>query len=277
MAGAPALGLELALDPAGVLRVTFPGAPEGGARADAPIGEGDVGREVALMFEASDPARPLVMGLMHTPGQPRRPEATADGDRLEFTAEKEIVLLPEAAAPVAQAGDALRVRVRVEHEAAHAVTELRHDGVRLVRGEPALVGVRHRVVGGGEHDLVEPPRAQGGATVAGALGGRRDRVIVAQARGAAASPGAAAPAVSTCRGRAARRLGGATRGEAKRGEEESAGREGASGVEASSNMTISIREALRSITQSEPRTAYGMRPHAEKDAASRRKGAAAVA
>jgi hypothetical protein len=89
------VGEVAALDAAGAPRVTFPGGPEGGiaARAIAAIGPDDVGCEVALMFEGGDPARPLVMCRMHVPAAARpKPEAKADGDRLEFTAEKEIVL-----------------------------------------------------------------------------------------------------------------------------------------------------------------------------------------
>lgn len=88
------VGEVLAAGAPGGVRVTFPGAPEGGvaARAVAQLGPEDVGREVALMFEGGDPACPLVMGRMHAPGLARRPEARADGGRLEFEAEKEIVL-----------------------------------------------------------------------------------------------------------------------------------------------------------------------------------------
>lgn len=74
--------------------MTFPGAPPEGfpARAMAALAPPDIGRDVALMFEGGDPRRPVVMGRMHAPGAPApRPEARADGERLELTAEKEIV------------------------------------------------------------------------------------------------------------------------------------------------------------------------------------------
>jgi len=88
------IGQLAALTEAGEPVVTFPGAPEGGfpARAMIALTAADVGRDLALMFEAADPRRPVVMGRMHVPGTPApRPEARADGERLEFSAEKEIV------------------------------------------------------------------------------------------------------------------------------------------------------------------------------------------
>lgn len=63
------------------------------ARTTAVLAPGDVGREVALLFEGGDPARPLVVGRLV------RPEATPalvvrDGaeEVLLLTAEREIVL-----------------------------------------------------------------------------------------------------------------------------------------------------------------------------------------
>ncbi|WP_437942861.1 DUF6484 domain-containing protein [Sorangium sp. So ce341] len=68
------------------------------ARSMAALGPEDEGREVALLFEGGRRDRPVVMGRMHAAGDgagaARRDgaTATADGERLVLTAEKEIVL-----------------------------------------------------------------------------------------------------------------------------------------------------------------------------------------
>ncbi|WP_436616592.1 DUF6484 domain-containing protein [Sorangium sp. So ce1024] len=66
------------------------------ARAMTALRPEDEGREVALLFEGGRRDRPVVMGRMHVPGESTgaagRAAATADGERLVFTAEKEIVL-----------------------------------------------------------------------------------------------------------------------------------------------------------------------------------------
>ena len=95
-----------AIDAAGELRIALPWSREPtAARSMAALGEGDLGRDVAVLFEGGDPRRPVVMGRMHTsaPASARAtneapaaavpaPEVEADGERLVFSAEKEIVL-----------------------------------------------------------------------------------------------------------------------------------------------------------------------------------------
>ena len=72
------------------------------ARSTVALCPKQAGRPVVLMFEAGDPRRPVVLGLIQEPkpagkpcgcgGATGRPEATADGERLVFEADKEIVL-----------------------------------------------------------------------------------------------------------------------------------------------------------------------------------------
>lgn len=104
------IGRLAALLPGGAPVVRFTGcaSPEGVvARAAAAVGEADLGRAVALMFEGADPSRPILMGLVHNEAELAtswlrragdanrdgvRPQVKADGERVELTADKEIVL-----------------------------------------------------------------------------------------------------------------------------------------------------------------------------------------
>lgn len=81
----------------GSVRVRFPGTPEDGvpARSMMKLADDDVGRTVAIMFEASDSSRPLITGPIVTPsiqpdGEPY--VAYSDGRRVEISAADEIVL-----------------------------------------------------------------------------------------------------------------------------------------------------------------------------------------
>lgn len=94
--------------------IQHPESPDGArriARSVVALTVPDVGREVALLFEGGDPEKPMVMGLLHAPRMPielappveaaaqdgrdssAQPlDVTRDGERIEFNAEKEIVL-----------------------------------------------------------------------------------------------------------------------------------------------------------------------------------------
>jgi hypothetical protein len=86
------------------------------ARVMASLGSADIGRNVALLFEGGDPAKPVIMGLMFVaPSDSSQAlkqtatllnaEAEADGDRIVLTAEKEIVLrCGEASITLTKAG-----------------------------------------------------------------------------------------------------------------------------------------------------------------------------
>jgi hypothetical protein len=90
------IGVLLDVPKADAPVVAFPGCPgETGlaARTTTPLNREDIGSQVALMFEAGDPARPLVIGRIQRLEEPATPAlAHLDGERLELTAEREIVL-----------------------------------------------------------------------------------------------------------------------------------------------------------------------------------------
>jgi len=74
------------------------------ARSIVPLDELTIGREVALLFEAGDPTRPIVIGVLQDPQQPLREavdaesaaplpiEVEADGKRIVLTGKEEVVL-----------------------------------------------------------------------------------------------------------------------------------------------------------------------------------------
>lgn len=77
--------------------VAFPGCTsETGIAATTTtvLAREDIGTQVALMFVGGDPSRPLVIGRIQRLPEARQAPAVAhiDGERLEFSAEREIVL-----------------------------------------------------------------------------------------------------------------------------------------------------------------------------------------
>ncbi|WP_053213920.1 DUF6484 domain-containing protein [Pseudomonas sp. Q12-87] len=90
------IGVLLDVPKADAPVVAFPGCPvDSGlaARTTTPLTREDIGAQVALMFEAGDVARPLVIGRIQRLPETAPPAvAHLDGERLEFTAEREIVL-----------------------------------------------------------------------------------------------------------------------------------------------------------------------------------------
>ncbi len=94
-----AIGLVMDFDPEGRPLVVFADNSDETAipaRATVPLTRDDIGCEVALMFEAGDAERPIVMGRMLRPARPvsDRAEVELDGkpEDLDLTARKKIVL-----------------------------------------------------------------------------------------------------------------------------------------------------------------------------------------
>jgi hypothetical protein len=75
-----------------------PGTAAIAARAILDLHGEHIGQDVVLMFEASDPMRPIVMGYVRgeknwrLPEQPGQVEVDADGERLVVTAKEQVVL-----------------------------------------------------------------------------------------------------------------------------------------------------------------------------------------
>jgi len=90
----PTVGLLFGLDAHGGPLVSLelrPGRTPIPARSIVPLSREDVGREVVLLFEQSDALRPIVMGILRTP-RPEPVRTEIDGEKLVFTADREIVL-----------------------------------------------------------------------------------------------------------------------------------------------------------------------------------------
>jgi hypothetical protein len=102
------IGLLVGLSDSGEPLVNFPANRSGQpliARSTVTLGQQEIGRELALMFEGGNADKPIVLGLIQHPaggqstssesvrgGQPNSITADVDGERLVFTAKKEIVL-----------------------------------------------------------------------------------------------------------------------------------------------------------------------------------------
>lgn len=91
------IGILLDVPEASSPVVAFPGCPsETGIAATTTtvLAREDIGTQVALMFVGGDPALPLVIGRIQRLPETRREPSVAhiDGERLEFSAEREIVL-----------------------------------------------------------------------------------------------------------------------------------------------------------------------------------------
>lgn len=116
------IGKVVTCDASGAVTVDYPDNPNDCpllAASVVVISEDDINKDVALMFEAGNPQRPVIMGqLQHSPvqvenNQPEAVNVQLDGKRLTFTAEQEIVLrCGEASITLTRAG---KVIIRGEY------------------------------------------------------------------------------------------------------------------------------------------------------------------
>jgi Domain of unknown function (DUF6484) len=92
------IGRLAAIRPAVGPLVDFPSNTSGAlvsARSAVNVTENDVGREVALVFEDGDSARPIIIGVMQGVNHPdgaHPAQVTLDEDTLILTAKKEVVI-----------------------------------------------------------------------------------------------------------------------------------------------------------------------------------------
>jgi len=115
--------------------VTYAGQHEAtalSARATVDLHGAHIGRDVVLMFEHGDPARPIIVGCLRQsgepgfPGLPGRVEVDADGERLVVSANQGLVLrCGKASITLSRDG---QIVVRGEHVVSHAV------GVNRIKG-----------------------------------------------------------------------------------------------------------------------------------------------
>lgn len=136
------IGTLVGLGTQGEPLVDFAGNPAGDgvvARSTVPLGSEAVGRSVALLFEAGDPARPIALGVVIDPttnlrdrtarrvgGTGTSLDIRADGERLEIQAEREIVLqVGKASITLTRAG---KILIRGTYVSSHS------SGVHRLKG-----------------------------------------------------------------------------------------------------------------------------------------------
>jgi hypothetical protein len=96
------------------------------ARTTVVLSREAVGREVALLFEGTDPAKPILIGLIEQPQSLRKVSVERDGERLELTADREIVLrCGDASITLTRAG---KVLIRGTYVSSHST------GVNKIKG-----------------------------------------------------------------------------------------------------------------------------------------------
>ena len=109
--------------------VVFAGNPRDAAipaKSLAPLDFGAIGAEVALLFEAGDPARPLIVGRIVDPSRRPAPVIVRDGERVRLTAEERIELRVGKASIVMEKDG--RITIRGSYVTSHASATMRIRG-----------------------------------------------------------------------------------------------------------------------------------------------------
>jgi len=109
--------------------VVFAGNPRDAAipaKTLAPLDFGAIGAEVALLFEAGDPARPLIVGRIVDPARRPAPLVVRDGERVRLTAEERIELRVGKASIVMEKDG--RITIRGSYVTSHASATMRIRG-----------------------------------------------------------------------------------------------------------------------------------------------------
>ena len=114
--------------------VVFAGNPRDAAipaKTLAPLDFGAIGAEVALLFEAGDPARPLIVGRIVDPARRPAPVVVRDGERVRVTAEERIELRVGKASIIMEKDGRITIRGSYVTSHASATNRVRGGSVHL--------------------------------------------------------------------------------------------------------------------------------------------------
>jgi hypothetical protein len=114
--------------------VVFAGNPRAAAvpaRSLAELDYSAIGAEVALLFEAGDPARPLIVGRIVDPTRRPAPVVLRDGERVRVTAAERIELRVGKASIVMEKDGRITIRGTYLTSHASAANRIRGGSVNL--------------------------------------------------------------------------------------------------------------------------------------------------
>lgn len=126
------IGMLLGLEQGQPL-VVFPGNPLAhaiAARSLVRFAAGDIGAELAILFEDGDPARPLVIGRIVAP-LPQGPVVAADGEPVCISARERIELRCGKASIVMEADGHITIRGTYLVSHASAANRIRGGSINL--------------------------------------------------------------------------------------------------------------------------------------------------